>query len=207
MYAFLYNQPVIHYCLPVSMTAAADFHTIIATLRPRLLGFARLQLRSAAAAEDVVQEALLAAMEGAERFKGEAAFSTWVFAILKNKIIDEMRCARRTKDDIDAEDALDDALSALFDQRDHWVDMPPAWGDPEASLEQKRFWEVMDTCLTQLPKSPARVFTMREFLGLETEEICKELAISSSNCWVLLHRARLALRECLNVRWFGETAS
>lgn len=189
------------------MTAAADFSSLIASLRPRLLGFARLQLRSAAAAEDVVQEALLAAMEGAPQFKGDAAFSTWVFAILKNKIIDEMRRSSRNRDDVDAEEALDDALSALFDQRDHWVDMPPAWGNPEASLEQKRFWEVMDACLTQLPASPARAFTMREFLGLETEEICKELSISTSNCWVLLHRARLALRECLNLRWFGDAIS
>jgi len=189
------------------MTAAADFHAIIAALRPRLLGFARLQLRSAAAAEDVVQDALLAAMESAGQFKGEAAFSTWVFAILKNKIIDEMRRATRIQADVDAEAALDDALAGLFDEHNHWIEMPFAWGDPEASLEQKRFWETMDACLTQLPASPARVFTMREFLGLETDEICKELAISSSNCWVLLHRARLALRECLSLRWFGEIAS
>ena len=207
MAAFLYNPLAFLHCVTVPMTAAADFSSLIASLRPRLLGFARLQLRSAAAAEDVVQEALLAAMEGAGQFKGDAAFSTWVFAILKNKIIDEMRRNSRNRDDVDAEEALDDALSALFDQRDHWVDMPPAWGNPEASLEQKRFWEVMDACLTQLPTSPARVFTMREFLGLETEEICKELAISTSNCWVLLHRARLALRECLNLRWFGEAIS
>ena len=85
--------------------------------------------------------------------------------------------------------------------------MPAAWGDPHASLEQKRFWEVMDACLTVLSASPARVFMMREFLGLETDEICKELAISSSNCWVLLHRARLGLRECLGLRWFGENAT
>lgn len=181
----------------------------LAEIRPRLLGFARLQLRSAAAAEDAVQDALLAAMEGVARFSGAASLQTWVFAILKNKIIDELRRNSRnaSKADLDAEAALDEAVAGLFDEHDHWAEMPAAWGDPEASLEQKRFWEVMDACLTNLPASPARVFMMREFLGLETAEICKELAITTSNCWVLLHRARIGLRECLGLRWFGELAS
>lgn len=180
-----------------------EIQSSLAAIRPRLLGFARLQLRSAAAAEDAVQDALLAAVEGASKFQGASAFQTWVFSILKNKIIDELRRATRTQADVDAEEALDEAIAELFDEREHWIEMPAAWGDPHATLEQKRFWEVMDVCLTVLPASPARVFMMREFLGLETDEICKELSISSSNCWVLLHRARLGLRECLGSRWFG----
>jgi RNA polymerase sigma-70 factor (ECF subfamily) len=180
-----------------------EIQSSLAAIRPRLLGFARLQLRSAAAAEDAVQEAMLAAVEGASKFQGAAAFQTWVFSILKNKIVDELRRASRTQVDVDAEAALDATVAELFDEKEHWIEMPSSWGDPHASLEQKRFWEVMDACLTVLPASPARVFMMREFLGLETDEICKELAISSSNCWVLLHRARLGLRECLSLRWFG----
>jgi RNA polymerase sigma-70 factor (ECF subfamily) len=165
-----------------------------------------LQLRSAATAEDVVQDTLIAAFEGAARFQGASEFQTWVFSILKNKIIDELRRTQRAPayDDEKAEAALDEAVAGLFDETGHWAEMPAAWGNPQASLEQKRFWEVMDACLTQLPTAPARAFMMREFLDLETAEICKELAISTSNCWVLLHRARLALRECLALRWFGE---
>lgn len=181
----------------------------LAALRPRLLGFARLQLRSAATAEDMVQDTLLAAFEGAARFKGAAAFQTWVFSILKHKIIDELRRAQRapSSTDVQAEAALDEAVAGLFDATDHWAEMPTAWGDPQASLEQKRFWEVLDVCLTNLPATPARAFMMREFLDLETAEICQQLAISTSNCWVLLHRARLGLRECLGLRWFGESPS
>lgn len=190
----------------MSILSPEEIQSSLAEIRPRLLGFARLQLRSAAAAEDAVQDALLAAMEGAARFSGASSFQTWVFSILKNKIIDELRRSSRTQADVDAEVALDEAVSDLFDERDHWSEMPAAWGDPQASLEQKRFWEVMDVCLTNLPASPARVFMMREFLGLETAEICKELTISTSNCWVLLHRARIGLRECLGLRWFGELA-
>lgn len=183
-----------------------EISSSLVSIRPRLLGFARLQLRSPAAAEDVVQDALEAAMNGADRFTAAAAFQTWVFAILKNKIIDEIRLSSRTQSDREAEHALDEAVAGRFNARDHWAEMPPAWGNPSASLEQKRFWEVMEACLTNLPTAAARVFTMREFLGLETGEICRELAITPSNCWVLLHRARLGLQDCLGRRWFGESA-
>lgn len=180
---------------------------LLAELRPRLIGFARLQLRSAAAAEDAVQDALLAAMEGAAKFTGAASFQTWVFSILKNKIVDELRRAQRTRAEDDADAALDMALADVFDERDHWREMPAAWGDPHAGLEQKRFWEVLEICLTKLPAATARVFTMRELMGMETDEICKELGLTSSNCWVLLHRARLGLRECLDLKWFGAKSS
>lgn len=179
----------------------------LAALRPRLLRFARLQLREDAAAEDAVQEALLSATLHADQFQGTAAVATWIFAILRNKIIDEFR--RRGRQpladiDIEQEQGFEEALDDQFDDHGHWTAPPAAWMDPEASLEQKRFWEVFDLCIATLPVKPARVFGMRELMGMETEEICKELDISSSNCWVLLHRARLGLRDCLSRRWFGE---
>lgn len=184
----------------------------LAEMRPQLMRFARMQLRSDAAAEDVVQEALLAALENAAGFEGAAAAKTWVFAILKNRIVDEFRSrARRpSSESIELPDAPGDADSGfetLFDSRGHWCKPPSAWAEPERALQDQQFWTVLQACLDHLPEKPARVFTMREFLDLTTEEICKELAISSSNCWVLLHRARLGLRECLSQRWFGEQGS
>ena len=185
-----------------------NFERELTALRPRLLRFARLQLRSEAAAEDAVQEAMLAAMEGAAGFAGAAAVQTWVFSILRNKIVDEIRRrARAAEVAVEREDDFAAEAEALFLEDGHWAEMPSSWGDPHQALEQKRFWEVFDACLTGVPAKPGRVFMMREFLGLETEEICKELAISTSNCWVLLHRARLALRECLALRWFSGTAT
>lgn len=186
-----------------------DSHTLtsgLQELRPRLLRFARLQLRDEAAAEDAVQEALLAATSRAEQFQGAAAAATWIFAILKNKIIDEFR--RRSREPVtntDYEEALDESIAAQFDGNEHWNDYPVAWSDPGASLEQKQFWEIFEQCISALPDKTARVFGMRELIGMETDEICKELKISSSNCWVLLHRARLGLRDCLSRRWFGES--
>lgn len=181
-------------------------------MRPQLLRFARMQLRSDAAAEDLVQETLMAALESATRFEGTAAAQTWVFAILKNRIVDEFRrrVRRPSAESVelpelpDPEEDAHGEFDALFDQRGHWREPPPAWAEPERALEQQQFWDIFRICMDGLPEKPGRVFMMREFLDLTTEEICKELAISSSNCWVLLHRARLGLRECLSQRWFGE---
>lgn len=182
-----------------------DLQQSLAALRPQFLRFARLQLRSDAAAEDAVQDALLAAIEGAPGFGAAASVKTWAFSILRNKIVDEIR--RRSREPSfsppDQEDIGAD-VDALFAPDGHWAEMPASWGDPEQCLEQKRFWEIFEVCLTGVPVKPGRVFMMREFLGLGTEEICKELTISTSNCWVLLHRARLVLRECLALRWFND---
>lgn len=184
-----------------------EWSITLTALRPRLLRFAVLQLRDKAAAEDAVQDTLLSATERAHQFAGDASISTWVFAILKNKIIDEFRRRSRqpqTADELAQEEGFTEALEDQFDERGHWVAHPAPWSDPQASLEQRRFWEVFEICISGLPEKPARVFGMRELLGMETEEICKELELSASNCWVLLHRARLGLRECLSRRWFGE---
>lgn len=193
---------------PLAQKPAVDISADLMALRGDLLRFARLQLRDAASAEDAVQETLIAALAGAPKFESRASLKTWVFAILRNKIVDLIRLRSREiaasalADDEDG----DDALSAeLFDRRGHWQKeaRPGRWDDPEASFEQQQFWAVFEACLDHLPEKTARVFMMREVLGLDTEEICKETAISASNCWVVLHRARMALRVCLEQKWFA----
>lgn len=174
--------------------------------RQDMLRFAVLQLRDLAAAEDAVQETMVAAIESADRFGQRAQLKTWVFSILKNKIIDIIR--RRSRERV-TEAQVDEisagAFDALFDERGHWEreNRPADWGDPHKNLENKQFWAVFEACLHRLPDTTSRVFMMREFLGFETEEICKELAISATNCWVVLHRARMSLRRCLETTWFG----
>jgi len=177
----------------------------LASLRNDLLRFARLQLRDDATAEDAVQETMLAAIEAADKFAGQSQVKTWVFAILKHKIVDLIR--KRTREpntgSFDAEIA-EDAFDALFNERQHWqpAERPSNWGDPHETVENKQFWEVFQICLDRLPPNTSRVFMMREFLEFETEEICKELSMTASNCWVVLHRARMALRLCLEGQWF-----
>ena len=97
----------------------------------------------------------------------------------------------------------DDAFDALFTRNGHYQDPPSDWGDPERAFERREFFEILQLCVDRLPARTGRIFMMREWLELETEEICKELAISTSNAWVLLYRARLRLRECLQLNWFS----
>jgi len=168
--------------------------------RPQLLKYAMLQLRNPAQAEDAVQETLIAALGGLERFAGGSAVRTWLIGILKHKIVDSIRKSSREQSIDRFESSLED-MDGLFKPDGHFADKPADWGDPEAALSRGRFFEVLQECMDSLPKNTARVFAMREVMGLETEEICASLAITSSNCWVLLYRARMRLRECLEKNW------
>jgi len=180
-----------------------DLQQSLQQMRPTLLRFAMLQLRNEAVAEDVVQETLLAALEGKSEFSGRSQLKTWAVSILRNKIVDHLRRAAREGTLPLLDEQGDEDFDALFDGSGHWQEAPGDWGDPAAVLEQHGFYDVLELCMKALPENVARVFTMREVLGFETEEICKELKMSSSNCWVVLYRARMRLRECLQLRWFG----
>jgi RNA polymerase sigma-70 factor (ECF subfamily) len=180
-----------------------DLQHALQQMRPTLLRFAMLQLRNEAAAEDVVQETLLAALEGKSPFSGRSQLKTWAVSILRNKIVDHLRRGAREGVLPQLDEQGDEDFDALFDGTGHWQEPPRDWGDPAKVLEQQGFYEVLELCMKALPENIARVFTMKEVLGFETEEICKELAMSSSNCWVVLYRARMRLRECLQLRWFG----
>ena len=175
-------------------------------MRPYLLRYASLQLRDRAAAEDAVQEALLAALAGEANFAGRANLRTWLTGILKHKIVDTIRRQSRERPAADLETEGDDGeFDSLFDKRGHWTEMPDAWQQPEGALGQKQFLAALEACLRALPERTARVFMMREHLGLDTSEICKELGITATHCWVLLHRARMALRLCLQTNWFAKS--
>lgn len=176
--------------------------------RSYLVRYAMLQLRDPHLAEDVVQETLVAAIEGSSRFSAQSTLRTWLVGILKHKILDVLRKqAREPGLDVPDGEEGDDLVDALFEKNGHWADPPRTWADPEQSMENASFWEVFERCNQRMPVNTARVFMMREFMDMSTEEICQDLAISTTNCWVLLHRARLALRECLDLNWFGNARS
>jgi RNA polymerase sigma-70 factor (ECF subfamily) len=179
----------------------------IETHRSYLYRYALLHVRDADRAQDVVQETLLAALENAGGYAGRSTVKTWLTGILKHKITDLYRKqARETPAAaVPADEDAEDFADQFFDRarQDHWISPPTAWADPERSLEQKRFWAEFETCTARMPQQVARAFAMREFMGMETEEICKALGISPTNCWVILYRARMTLRECLQKSWFG----
>ena len=166
-------------------------------LRNEMVRFATLQLRDTHLAEDVVHEAIAAALKSTN-FNQRASLKTWVFAILRNKIVDVIRERSRHPVEEFIEEDLGD-LDEPFDDHDHWRKdhKPSNWGHPETVLANEQFWIIFEACLNHLPENTARVFMMREHIGLEIREICQELAISESNCWVIMSRARMRLRLCL----------
>ena len=180
------------------LSAQLDAH------RSYLLRVARLQLRNDELAEDVVQDTLLAALQGAAGFSGKSSVKTWLTGILKHKIVDAIR--RKTSapelTTLEEESQIDD-FDALFDSTGHWENPPADWGNPESDLERREFFDMMDFCLEKLPPNTARVFMMREVMELGSDEICKELSITSTNLWVIMYRARVSLRECLERNWFA----
>jgi RNA polymerase sigma-70 factor, ECF subfamily len=188
---------------PATALAAED----LPAFRPALLRYASLQVREAAVAEDLVQNTLLSALKSLASFRGDAAPQTWLIGILKRQIIDHYRRATREaplpaggeSDDGDA-----DLLERLFASNGHWVTKPSAWSDPEESLQQEAFLAVLEACLQGLAGQSGRVFALREIMDLDAEEICKDLGLSQSNYWVLMHRARLRLRQCVERGWMVE---
>lgn len=178
--------------------------------RGYLLRFAVAKLRDAEQAEEVIQEALLAALEGIGGFNGQSSLRTWLTSILKFKIIDFQRRIIRERAQFAVAPAEDDSadpewMERMFDETGHWSPRLGEWADPDGALQQKQFFEAFERCMDKLPGTTSRVFFKREVMGVDTDEICKEEEISASNCWVMLHRARLALRECLDRNWFQST--
>ncbi len=176
--------------------------------RRYLLRVARLQLRDQDMAEDVVQDTLFAALTGRDGFSGRSSVKTWLTGILKHKIVDVIRQKKRQPvlESMFEEDTGLDDFDPLFRDDGGWAAPPADWGDPENALSQREFFDIMEFCLEKLPPNTARVFMMREVMELDTDEICKELTITANNLWVILYRARMALRECLDQNWFAGQA-
>ena len=189
--------------MPTATLIPPDFAVQVQALRPQLLRFARSQLRNEAWAEDAVSDTLLAALEKPGSFAGQSQLKTWLIGVLKHKVVDQLRRHTREATLLTTEDG-EDLDESLFDSTGHWREAPQDWGHPEAALGQRQFFEILQACCDQLPPVQGRVFLMREWLGLDTDELCKELQITPTNLWVLLHRARLRLRDCLQTRWFNK---
>lgn len=174
-----------------------------------LFGFAAARVRDRAAAQDLVQETLLAAIKAKESFAGRSTERAWLFGILRNKLTDYYRLQGREISIADLESPLPEEKNAFEGSglgKDGWVKevAPKAWETPEEALVSKEFQEVLRGCLSHLPSKIAQVFLLREIDGVSSEEICKDLGVSPNNVWVMLHRARMALRRCLEVHWFDK---
>lgn len=170
-----------------------------------LYSYALVRLRDQHQAEEMVQETFLAALQSHERFSGRSSLRTWLIGILKHKILDQFRRDFREVplDDLHETGEDSDIVDTSFATDGHWGSLLADWGDPEQAMENDQFWVILQACLDRLPKAMARLFVLREVMEEGTEEICKDLAITPTNLWTTLYRARLGLRRCLDKNWVG----
>lgn len=169
-----------------------------------LYRFALARLRDPHQAEDAVQETMLAAIKS-NSFEGNSSVRTWLTGILKHKIIDLQRKQIREQplSDLIDLDASDTSMDDFFDQKGHWLDKPQTLDMPENALEQTQFLSILSSCMDKLPSKLAAIFMMRDVHEVDNENICKELEISATNAWVMLYRARMGLRKCLEINWIA----
>jgi len=185
------------------MAALSDPSQWLTLYGDTLYRHALFKLGDAMSAEEMVQETLLAALQARHSFAGQSSEKTWLMGILKHKIIDYLRKAVRERPVIEEQQDVDALMDACFDQRGYWKIDVSHWSQPDESLEHSQFWDILALCLDKLPKRLHALFMLRELDGMESDAICKELDISSTNnLWVMLSRMRMRLRECLGQHWF-----
>ena len=166
--------------------------------------YALARLSDPEVAQDMVQEALVAAIHAFKRFEGKSSIKTWLIAILKRKIVDFFRQAKN-RQRMDSIEAVTNGIDRTFDDSGHWLVKPNDWTvNPGKAYEQQEFIDILYHCMAKLPDRLSEIFMLREFEELSTEQICHRLEITESNCWVMLYRARLQLRHCLEISWLND---
>lgn len=195
----------------MSATApTVDATALAETWRAPMLRFARLHLQPLEEAEDAVQEALLALLLAPADTLAQGDPRRYLFGILKHKITDRLR--HKYRQEISYQEAWgdDDLDQVLFNARGHWHgDLAPArWSCPDGSLQDRQLFAVVDLCVHRLPAKAARVFSMKELLECDAEEVCATLGLTKADYWQCMSRARKQLQMCLNQNWFdGEKAA
>jgi len=172
-----------------------------------LFRYALMRLRDEEQARDAVQETLLAAWRANAGFRGDSSIRTWLVGILKHKITDQIRKQirdRRLNEDMEA-----DPTSSFFNPTGGWASPPGEWqGNPEQLARNSQFRKTLMMCISRLPDMQKEVFSLRELAGEDSQTICKACNITTTNLHVIMHRARMALRACLEQHWFnGERSS
>ena len=192
----------------MAQSQSPDFAAWVDQHGDYLYKYALFRLRDGSAAEDAVQETFLAALKAYSSFAGRGSERTWLVGILKHKVTDHFRQITREAPIGETEDdrfAHDEFFTRTDEWTNHWnADYAPSdWhATPAELVEREDFWKVFNDCLSPLPQRTASAFTLREVDGLTSEEICEALNITVNNLWVMLHRARLHLRNCLELSWF-----
>ncbi len=195
--------------IPTSTTSAPDPAQWLPRYGDELYRFALSRVSDAETAEELVQLTLLKALEALPNFRGEASERTWLFLILRRNVIDHYRRqARHPTVSLDAVTPDGPTEATFFDDTGYWrkTQYPEAWQRADAALDADDTQRALGRCQERLPKQHAAVFALRFVEEMSADEICQELNLSSANYWVIVHRAKLALRRCLEKHGFGRAA-
>ncbi|MFT6959212.1 MAG: RNA polymerase sigma-70 factor (TIGR02943 family) [Polaribacter sp.] len=167
-----------------------------------LYNYSISRVSNADLAKDLVQDTFFAGLKSAKNFQGKASERTWLVSILKRKIIDYYR-------KINSKKGQAEVRMSFYDDGENegsWLEerVPQSWDNAsEKKIENEELKNQLESCIQKLPEKYAIVFRMKTVQEFETEEICKELGITSSNLWVIIHRARTQLRKCMEDNWFN----
>lgn len=190
------------------METSFDFNNLVDEHADYLFRYALRRVRDEGKAEDVVQETFLSAIKAVETFQGKSSPRTWLTSILKNKIVDYYRKQSKettlSSDDLESMN-IDNFFNGGKSFDGHWNSNfePKEWNiSPHTTLETKDFLNVLENCINGLPEKIGKAFTLREMSGIDSQEVCEILDISPNNFWVIMHRARMGLRRCVEINWF-----
>jgi len=165
--------------------------------------FTLVRVKDSDAAEDIVQSAFIAGLQAQKTFAGRSSEKSWLFGILKHKIMDHFREIKKTVS-YDLSES-DDSAPPQFNASGHFLNMPKNWDlSPEKAAENQELAQALLFCMDGLSDKFRRIFVLKEIEGLSSEEICNEFDIQPTNLWVILHRARNRLKQCLEARWFQD---
>ena len=166
-----------------------------------LYTYALRRIQDISVAQDLVQDTFMAGLKSMNNYQGRSSEKTWLTSILRHKIIDHIRKKYR-QPTLETDQAGEIDTNSYFHSHGKWKDPPQEWlSNPAKLLEQKSFLEILHKCIKELPQRLAHALTLRELEGITTKEICKVLNISTTNCWTILHRARLLARKCIEINW------
>ena len=181
-----------------------DPHQWVQAHADYLYAYARVRINDEEQSRDLVQDTFLAALEKVKTFEGRSSERTWLTAILRNKIIDVYRKKSSGLLNIDIKQAEEEQADFFNSDDGHWTAerAPKHFGIEDTDpLAAKEFNHILMLCMQKLPALWLSVFTMKHIDEESTDTICSELKVTPSNFWVIIHRAKLNLRACLQKNW------
>jgi len=187
----------------LSTTAAGpDPAHWVAAYADYLYTYALARLDDDELCRDLVQETFLAALEKLSEFRGESSERTWLTAILRYKVIEVYR--KKNSAWLTTLDGHESEPEYFEPDNGHWKD---AWAPRPMSIDhadptiRKELAAILEKCLQRLPALWQAIFSMKHMDEVKTEVICEEMKVTPSNYWVILHRAKVNLRACVEKLW------